>query len=96
MLEKEIHIYIPFEQKQVDVVVLLGEEIPKNSGWVARSDLVGWQSKVQTLKEVKHLGGNILGKLPVIIKYNFSFNEDLASMLTYILLSLCSKPCLHS
>lgn len=41
MLEKEIHIYIPFEQKQVDVVVLLGEEIPKNSGWVARSDLVG-------------------------------------------------------
>lgn len=61
---------LPFEQEQVEVVVLLGEEVAKDTSRIPRSDLVCRQSEVHTLDEIPQLGSSILGETPVTYHNN--------------------------
>ena len=47
---------LPFEEEEIEIVVLLGEEISQNPSGVCRPDLIGRQGKVNTLGEVPQLG----------------------------------------
>lgn len=55
---------VPLEEKQVEVVVFLGEEVAEDTGGVTTADLIGWQAKVNALYEVPELGHKVLIKHP--------------------------------
>lgn len=44
--------YLPFEQNQIGVTVILGKAVAKDTVWVATSDLMGWEAKVNALDKV--------------------------------------------
>ena len=54
----------PFEQEEVDVVVFLGEEVAEDASWISGADLVGGQSKVDTLHKVPELGRDVVREAP--------------------------------
>lgn len=54
----------PLKQKQVDVIVALGEEVPQNTGGIAAADLIGRQPEVDALDEVPHLSDLVLAETP--------------------------------
>lgn len=55
---------IPLEEKQVEVVVFLGEEVAKDTGGVTAADLIGRQAEVDTLDKVPELGHKVLIEHP--------------------------------
>lgn len=64
---------IPLEEEQVEVVVLLGEEVAKDSGGVATSDLVRRQPEVDTLDKVPQQSWDVIVETPVRQKYQMTF-----------------------
>lgn len=55
---------LPLKQEEVDVIVALGEEVSKDSCWVATTDLVGRQPEVNTFYKVPKLGNQVLTEFP--------------------------------
>lgn len=55
---------LPLKQEEVDIIVALGEEVSKDSCWVATTDLVGRQPKVNTFHKVPKLSNQVLAELP--------------------------------
>lgn len=55
---------LPLEEEEIQVVVLLGEEIPQDAGGVTATNLVGREAKVDALDKVPQLGHRILAELP--------------------------------
>ena len=47
------------EKEEVKVVVILSEEVPKNSAWVTTLDLIGRQAKVDALHKIPQLGNKV-------------------------------------
>jgi len=62
LIKKNKNIYIPFETDKVEIVVLLCQEVTKNTSWVSTPDLVSRQRKIYTLGEVPQLGNCVVGK----------------------------------
>lgn len=58
-------IFVPLEEEEVQVVVILGEEVTQNAVWVATFDLVGRQAEVNTLYEVPELSNRVHVEPPV-------------------------------
>lgn len=54
----------PLKQKEVDIIVALGEEVSEHARWVAAADLIGRQPKVHTLHEVPKLSHQVLAEFP--------------------------------
>ena len=54
--------HLPFEEEQVGVVVLLGEEVAQDPVGVAAADLVGRQTEVDTLDKVPQLGRGVVSE----------------------------------
>lgn len=54
----------PLKQKEVDIIVALGEEVSKHARWVAAADLIGRQPEVHTLHEVPKLSHQVLAEFP--------------------------------
>lgn len=57
---------LPLKEEEVEVVVVLGKKIPKNTVWVATFDLVGWETKVDALDKVPQLSNSIPVESPEI------------------------------
>lgn len=55
---------IPLEEKQVEVVVFLGEEVAEDTSGISTADLIGRQAEVNTLDKVPELGHKVLIELP--------------------------------
>lgn len=55
----------PLEQEQIEVVVALCQEVSQNSCWVARSNLIGREPKINTLHKVPELSHQVLVETPV-------------------------------
>ena len=55
----------PLKQEEVEIVVALGEEVAQDAGGIPTADLIGRQSKVDTLDKVPHLGHPVLVETPV-------------------------------
>lgn len=58
------YVAVPLEEKQVDVVVLLGEEVAEDTGGVSTADLIGWQAEVNALDKVPQLSHKVLIEHP--------------------------------
>lgn len=54
----------PLKQKEVDIIVALGEEVSEHARWVAAADLIGRQPEVHTLHEVPKLSHQVLAEFP--------------------------------
>lgn len=54
----------PLKQKQVEVIVALGEEVPQNTGGIAAADLIGRQPEVDALDKIPHLSDLVLAEAP--------------------------------
>lgn len=50
----------PFEEDEVEVVVVLGEYVADDSCWVTRADLVAREDEVDALCEVPQLGSHVV------------------------------------
>lgn len=55
---------LPLKQEEVDIIVALCEEVSKHSCWVATTDLVGRQPKVNTFHKVPKLSNQVLAEFP--------------------------------
>lgn len=55
---------VPLEQKQVEVVVFLGEEVAEDTSGISTADLIGRQAEVNALDKVPELGHEVLIELP--------------------------------
>lgn len=58
------YVAIPLEEKQVEVVVFLGEEVAEDTSGVSTADLIGWEAEVNTLDKVPELGHKVLIEHP--------------------------------
>lgn len=58
----------PLEEKEVEVVVLLSEEVSKDASGVATADLICRQGEVDALDKVPELGHKILAEHPIQMK----------------------------
>lgn len=54
----------PLKEKEVDVVVALGQKVAQHTGGVTTTDLIGWQTEVNALHEVPQLGHCVLAETP--------------------------------
>lgn len=52
-------IYLPLKEEEVEVVVVLGKKISKNTIRVATFDLVCWETKINALYKVPELSNSI-------------------------------------
>lgn len=50
----------PLKQEEVDIIVALCEKVSQNTGGITAADLIGWQSKVDTLDKIPHLSNFVL------------------------------------
>jgi len=57
-------ICIPFETDQVEIVVLLCQEVAKNTSRIAAADLISRQCKVDTFGEIPQLSDWIVSETP--------------------------------
>lgn len=57
---------LPLKQEEVDVIVALCEEVSKHSCWVATTNLVGRQPKVNTFHKIPKLSNQVLAEFPKI------------------------------
>ena len=68
MREKAPHVdtapHLPFEEEQVRIVVVLGEEVAEDPVGVTAADLVRGQAKVDTLDKVPQLRRQIVCERP--------------------------------
>lgn len=58
------YVFIPLEEKQVEVVVFLGKEVAEDTSGISTADLIGWQAEVNALDKVPELGHKVLIELP--------------------------------
>lgn len=58
-------IFVPLEEEEVQVVVVLGEEVAQDAVWVATFDLIGRQAEVDTLYKVPELSNRVPVEPPV-------------------------------
>lgn len=66
-LHRELQMWsvsLPLEEKQVEVVVFLCEEVAEDAGGVSTADLISWQAKVNALDKVPELSHKVLIELP--------------------------------
>lgn len=61
----KVAVFLPLEEEEVQVVVVLGEEVAQDSVWVATFDLVGRQAEVDTLYKVPELSDGVPVEPPV-------------------------------
>lgn len=59
-------IYLPLKEEEVEVVVVLGKKISKNTVWIATFDLVCWETKINALYKVPKLSNSIPVESPEI------------------------------
>lgn len=58
-LFKQVIVFLPLEEEEVQVVVVLSEKVAQDTVWVATFDLVGRQAKVDTLYKVPELSNGV-------------------------------------
>lgn len=61
----QVTVFLPLEEEEVQVIVVLGEEVAQDSVWVATFDLVGRQAEVDTLYKVPELSNRVPVEPPV-------------------------------
>lgn len=66
---------LPLKQEEVDIIVALGEEVSKDSRWVATTDLVGRQPEVNTFHKVPKLSNQVLAEFPKVQKQKSEIME---------------------
>lgn len=64
-LFRQVIVFLPLEEEEVQVVVVLGEKVAQDAVWVATFDLVGRQAKVDTLYKVPELSNRVPVEPPV-------------------------------
>ena len=56
--------YRPFEEDEVEVVVVFRQHVADDARRVAGADLIAWQDEVDTLREVPQLSRNVVSERP--------------------------------
>lgn len=74
---------LPLKQEEVDIIVALGEEVSKDSRWVAATDLVGRQPKVNTFHKVPKLSDQVLAEFPKAQKHKSEIMEYSSGIRAY-------------
>lgn len=74
---------LPLKQEEVDIIVSLGEEVSKDSRWVATTDLVGRQPKVNTFHIVPKLSNQVLAEFPKVQKHKSKIMEYSSGIRAY-------------
>lgn len=74
---------LPLKQEEVDIIVALGEEVSKDSRWVATTDLVGRQPKVNTFHKVPKLSNQVLAEFPKVQKHKSEIMEYSSGIRAY-------------
>lgn len=61
----QVTVFLPLEEEEVQVVVVLGEKVAQDAVWVATFDLEGRQAEVDTLHKVPELSNRVPVEPPV-------------------------------
>jgi len=74
---------VPFEEDEVEVIVVLGEDVANDTCWVSIADLIARQHEIDTFGEVPQLGWHVVREKPAQARhYDMHSTAEVATAFT--------------